>query len=181
MRPGYISFRVKNNTHLFDNEAGGHRFQRIPSTEKRGRVQTSTITIAVMKEEGACKILVSKDDIEEKFTKGSGSGGQKRNKTSSTVMLTHKPTGISVRVDAGRSQTYNRQAALDKLVSELQSRENKKFELEEYQTRKSQVGSGMRGDKRRTIQVKNDNVIDHVTGKRTTWKKYSRGIFDELI
>ena len=163
------------------NEPGGHRFQRIPPTEKRGRVQTSTITIAVLPEPKECEININKSDIEESFTKGSGPGGQHRNKTDSAVILRHLPTGIVIRVENGKSQYINRQNALLILATKLEEDNRKKEAKERSSKRKKQVGSGMRGDKIRTIQVKNNIVVDHRTGKRTTWKKYSRGDFDDLI
>jgi len=102
---------------VFANEAGGHRWQRKPPNDKRDRTHTSTVTVAVMPlVELETLSHVQQRDIEEQFTRGSGAGGQHRNKTSSTVILTHKPSGIVVRVESERSQYQNRRRAMTMLL-----------------------------------------------------------------
>lgn len=176
-RSGFISFRVsgKGSKKLFDNEAGGHRFQRIPPTEKRGRVQTSTITVAVLPDDSVQEIVIKDKDIEWSFCRGSGKGGQHRNVTDSAAILFHRPTGISIRRENERSQPLNKQAALEALKDQLETQQNLEYSTKRSKTKKDQVGAGMRGDKRRTIRVQDGTVVDHVTGKKWRWKDYSRG------
>jgi peptide chain release factor 1 len=177
-----VAFKAtgKKAVSVFEHEAGGHRWQRVPPTEKRGRTQTSTITVAVLSETKAKQIHLAPGDLIEQFTRGSGPGGQHRNKTSSAVHLKHVPTGLKVFVDDGRSQKSAREVARELLRLKLQQREDHQRNQSRRNTRKEQIGSGMRGDKIRTIQVQNDTVVDHRTGKRTNYKKYVRGKFKEL-
>jgi len=147
----------------------------VPPTEKRGRTQTSTITVSVLQEGQRNQVTLDPNDLEEHFTRGTGPGGQHRNKTCTAVHLKHLPTGVAVFVDEGRSQTSAREIARQRLIAKLQQDQDTKTTKVRNQTRKDQVGSGMRGDKVRTIQVQNDSVIDHRTGKRVTYKNYCRG------
>ena len=165
---------------VFKNEPGGHRWQRIPPNEKRGRRHTSTITVAVLHEPQEHEVKIDKRDLEESFTRGSGPGGQHRNKKDTCVLLKHKPSGIQIRVDGGRSQDASRQTAMSILRSRLYEAKKNMVTSKRNQKRQQQVGSGMRGDKIRTMQVHNDSVVDHRTGKRTTFKKFQKGDFSEL-
>ena len=103
----------------FAREAGGHRWQRVPPNEKRGRVHTSTVTVAVLDEPSEHELRIAPEDLDESFTRGTGPGGQHRNKRETAVVLRHVPTGITVRVDGGRSRHLNRQSALGLLRSRL--------------------------------------------------------------
>lgn len=179
MRPGFLLFRVESDT-AFVHEAGGHRWQRAPKNDKRGRVHTSTVTVAVLKELTDAEVHIDPGDIEEKFVRGTGAGGQHRNVTDTCVQLTHKPTGIQIRCDGGRSQWANRQTALSLLRCRLLEAEEDRARAKHRATRKSQVGTGMRADKRRTVAIQRDQVVDHVTGKSTTTKKYLRGHLSDL-
>lgn len=165
---------------LFANEAGGHRFQRVPPNERRGRVQTSTITVAVLPEAKANQVTIREQDLEWRTRRGSGPGGQHRNKTESTVDLLHKPTGIKVTADS-RSQYQNKVTALEILRAKLLDSQRERGILERNRERKSQVGLGMRGDKRRTIRVQDNQVVDHELRKVTTYKEYAKGNFDGLV
>lgn len=182
-RPGFLSFRVtgKRAARCFSQEAGGHRWQRVPPTEKRGRVQTSTVTVAVLEEPRESELHIDPRDLEESFTRGSGAGGQHRNKTDTAVLLKHKPSGITVRVDGGRSQHTNRLTALNVLRAKLKAGQDAANSSERRGRRRQQVGSGMRGDKRRTVAVQRDSVVDHVTGRSTSFRDYSRGKLESLI
>jgi peptide chain release factor 1 len=176
-RPAIIILEISGAgaKEAFANEPGGHRWQRIPPTEKRGRVQTSTITVAVLDPIDSRDIEVSADDVEWQAFRGSGAGGQKRNKTASAVRVTHKPTGITVRYESERSQQQNLRAAKALLASRLQQQATFSAQAIQHTARKDQVGSGMRGDKRRTIRVRDDRVTDHITGRITSVKQYLRG------
>lgn len=176
-RPGFLLMRVsgKKAKQAFCHEGGGHRFQRVPPNEKRGRVHTSTITVAVLDAPTEHEVHIDPRDLEESFTRGSGPGGQHRNKTDSCVNLLHIPSGIKVRVDGGRSQTINRQTALGILRARLKDAGDTRLTKERNASRKRQVGKGSRADKVRTIAIQRDIVTDHNTGKTMKAKQYLRG------
>lgn len=160
---------------LFENERGGHRWQRVPETEKRGRVQTSTVTVAVLEEPRRGELTIRPEDVDVETMRGSGAGGQHRNKTDSAVRARHRPTGIEVRCESERSQHRNRELAMQVLAARVASRDRASADDQRAADRKRQVGSGMRGDKRRTIRVQDDQVADHVDGRTWRFKSYARG------
>jgi protein subunit release factor A len=104
-RPGLTVFQAtgKRAWETFQNEPGGHRWQRVPPTEKRGRVHTSTVTVAVLSEPTEVELHLDPRDLEWTATRGSGAGGQKRNVTANAVQLKHKPSCMMVRVESERS------------------------------------------------------------------------------
>lgn len=186
VRPGFLVFRVQDRTgrqahEAFGQEAGGHRFQRTPPNEKRGRVHTSTVTVAVLEEPKDHEVVIQPCDLEESFTRGSGAGGQHRNKTDSCVLLKHKPSGIQVRVDGGRSQHLNRQTALILLRTRLKELGDEKLLGARTAERKAQLGTGMRGDKVRTIALQRDQVTNHRNGRSMSAKAYLRGHLGEIL
>lgn len=140
-------------------------------------MHTSTITVAVMAEPRDDELVIDPRDIDEQFVRGSGAGGQKRNKTSSAVVLTHRPSGVRVRID-GRNREQNRKTAMEILRARLAEAQRGAREQERNRRRAALVGSGMRGDKVRTIRVAADQVIDHRSGKRMSYKRYARGEID---
>lgn len=160
---------------LFAGEAGGHRWQRVPETEKRGRVQTSTVTVAVLEEPKHTELTIRPDDVDIETMRGSGAGGQHRNKTDSAVRARHRPTGIEVRCESERSQHLNRELAMRVLAARVAERARSAAQGERAADRRRQIGSGMRGDKRRTIRVQDDQVTDHVDGRTWRFKAYARG------
>lgn len=170
----------------FKFESGVHRVQRIPVTESNGRIQTSTVTVAVLPEAEDVEVEVNPADIKFESCKSSGAGGQHINKTESAVRLTHKPTGIVIECDQERSQLQNKEKALKILYSKLYDMKIKAQEEEIASTRKSQVGSGDRSEKIRTYNYPQSRVTDHRINKTI----YSLGTFldgdmdiivDELI
>jgi len=175
-RPGFIAvlFSGKGCKQLFSNEAGGHRWQRSSPTEKRGRIHTSTITCAVLNPELEIKFQLDEKDVEIKTTRGSGPGGQARNKIESCVIATHIPTGISVRIDL-RSQYQSKTMALKILASKLEEQEALKTSEGKDFVRKNQVGLGMRADKIRTYRYQDDKVTDHRSNKTWSLKSWMRG------
>lgn len=162
-------------TDLFDEESGGHRWQRVPPTEKRGRVQTSTVTVAVLPEVGDAEMPLHDADLEWSFTRSGGKGGQNVNKVESCVQLRHRPSGIMVRCETERSQLRNRIEALRILRAKLKQRADDERLGLVGNNRRQQIGSGMRGDKRRTIQVQNGVVKDHITGRQWQYERYVKG------
>jgi len=181
-RAGFLLMRIsgKNADIAFCHEAGGHRFQRVPPNEKRGRVHTSTVTVAVLQEPKAHEVELDERDLDESFTRGSGPGGQHRNKTDTCVILVHRPSGIKVRVDGGRSQPINRQTAREVLRARLLVAGTTKRVKERNSKRRKQIGGGARGDKARTIAIQRDTVHDHNTDKTMRAKLYMRGHLSEL-
>ena len=125
------------------------------------------------------EVQINEKDLDWKFTRGTGPGGQHKNKTDSCVNLTHMPTGIKVKVD-GRSQTSNKVDALFVLKARLKEQQRNKFYSNRADIRKQQVGSGMRGDKIRTIRVRDNQVTDHVLDRKISYKEYSRGNLERL-
>lgn len=176
-RPGLCILEVSGKlaVETFENEAGGHRWQRIPPTEKRGRVQTSTVTVAVLPQVTDAQIHLRPEDVEFSATRGSGAGGQHRNVTDSCVVLKHLPSGIVVRCESERSQHANRATAEALLRARIWEARQQELIGARDQSRRTQIGSGMRGDKRRTIRVQDGQVTDHVTGKTWQYKRYVRG------
>ena len=160
---------------LFAGEPGGHRWQRVPPTEKRGRVQTSTITIAVLAEQRDVALTIRPEDVDVETMRGSGAGGQHRNVTDSAVRARHLPTGIEVRCESERSQHLNKELAMRVLAARVADRARAAIDGERADDRRRQVGSGMRGDKRRTLRVQDDQVTDHVDGRTWRFKAYARG------
>lgn len=158
------------------NEAGGHRWQRIPPTEKRGRVHTSSVTVAVLdtpqQEE---KLELNSWEYNVRRYKASGKGGQHRNKTETAVELLHYETGVTAKCDEERSLHANTEIALERLTEEIQKMKNDQAASARSATRKQQVGTGLRGDKIRTVQEQNGQVVNHITGKTAATKIYFKG------
>lgn len=163
----------------WDQEAGGLRLQRVPPTEKRGRVHTSTVTVAVLDAPPQSQIQLDDADLEIQWFSGTGAGGQHRNKTMNSCRLIHKPTGI-VAMASTRSRANSLDEARKTMIERLQSQANLANHSLRAQTRKDQVGSGMRGDKVRTLQFTHDQAVDHRTLKRITAEKFMRGFMNEL-
>lgn len=178
-REGAVILEVDgpNAKHAFRNEPGGHRWQRVPPTEKRGRRHTSTVTVAVMDAPPPQDWSFSEREIQWTATRGSGKGGQARNKTSNAVQMRHLPTGITVRVESSREQWKNRQTAYRLLATKIVEWRRSRKGAERDAERKRQVGSGQRGDKVRTIRLQDGVVTDHRTGRTMPAKTYLRGEF----
>jgi peptide chain release factor 1 len=174
---GFTLLKISGNNPLliFNNEAGGHRWQRTPPNERNGRVHTSTITVSVFVEPKPMEFILSEKDLEIKTCRGAGNGGQNRNKLETTVIVTHIPTKTTVRCESERSQYQNRQIAIDLLRTKLYNNQNYKMMNDINGVRKQQIGSGMRGDKRRTIACQRNSVVDHITNKKWTLDQYYSG------
>ncbi len=146
------------------NESGVHRVQRVPTTEKRGRIHTSTATVVVLPEIKEKDIQINPQDLEWSFTTGGGHGGQNVNKVATAVRLVHKPTGVIAEAREERFQEQNRQIAISLLRSRLWERQ----EAEKMKTvagYRSVIGRGMRAEKIRTYNYPQDRITDHRIGK----------------
>ena len=156
----------------FKYESGVHRVQRIPETESKWRVHTSAITVAIMPEVDEIDIEVKDEDVEMSFCRASWAGWQHVNKTDSAVNLRHKPTGITVFCQDGRSQHKNREKARNILRSRIYAHEEEKRNKELWEARLAQVGSWDRSEKIRTYNFPQDRVTDHRIGQNFSWIPY---------
>lgn len=164
---------------VFGNEAGTHTWQRVPPTEKKGRMQTSSITVAVLNKEEFEEIIIHPSEVEIITTRDSGPGGQHRNVTDSCVIMTHKATGIKIK-QAKKSQHQNKREAL-RLLTKKVNNFYKTGRIEELaEERYEQIGDGGRGGKRRSYRVKDGKVVDHVSGKTAKLKDILRGKIELL-
>lgn len=152
----------------FKYEAGVHRVQRIPVTEKKGRVHTSTATISILPELDDIDLHINPDDIEFEAFRSGGHGGQNVNKVSTAVRLKHKPSGIVVTTSVERSQLQNREIAMQLLRARLWEVEITKRENEISSLRSTQVGRGDRSEKIKTYNFPQDRLTDHRINK--SWK-----------
>lgn len=170
---GFVAFVVSGEgaEALFANESGGHRWQQ----ESKDKIHTSTITVAVLAESEDSDFKVEDKDLEWSTSTSQGPGGQGANTTYSCVILKHRPSGVSVRCQNERSQFQNKKTALRILRARLIEHHENELHEKEAKDRKDQIGSGQRGDKRRTIRVKDGQVKDHVTGQSWEYKRYVKG------
>jgi len=148
-------------------EAGVHRVQRIPQTERHGRIHTSTATVAVLPEIPESEIKINPADLDWQFYRASSQGGQNVQKVSSAVRLTHKPTGIVVTSQRERLQEQNRELALSLLRAKLWEQEELRKE-QAIAGYRSPIGRGMRAEKIRTYNFPQNRVTDHRVNK--SWK-----------
>ena len=163
-----ISFTITGEKALsiFSHEIGGHRIQRVPPTETKGRIQTSTVTVSVIPERREREIEIDDIDLRWEFFRGRGKGGQHRDKTDSCVRLTHIPSGTVVIAQRERSQPQNKQIALRELKKRLEEMQTNISHNESIKILKDQRKSGMRGDKIRTYRFQEDTITNHKNNKK---------------
>jgi len=167
---------------VMKHESGGHRVQRVPRTETQGRIHTSAITVAVMPEAEEVDIKIDPNDLKIDRIRGGGPGGQSVNKTSSTVRVTHLPTGLVVRNQDEKSQHKNLAKAMKILRSKLLEKERNEKKAVRDADRKSKIGSGDRSMKIRTYNFPENRMTDHrINLKLYSLDKVLQGEIDEIV
>ncbi len=178
------SFEVKGKGvyDMLRYETGVHRVQRIPSTEKNGRVHTSTASVAVLPIRKKVNFEINPADLEMEYSRSGGKGGQNVNKVETAVRLIHKPTGLDVRSTNERSQQANRERALSILTAKIQQLKEEEEAKKYSGERKAQIGTGDRSEKIRTYNFPQDRITDHRIKK--SWHnlpKIMEGEIGEII
>ena len=167
-----IEMRGKDVFESLRYETGVHRIQRVPVTEKSGRVHTSTASVAIMPIRKRTDVTIDPADIKVEFSRSGGAGGQNVNKVETAVRVIHTPTGVEVRCTAERTQQKNRDKAMQILSSRLQTMKEEEENLKYASIRKNQVGTGDRSEKIRTYNVLQDRITDHRIKK--SWHGYEK-------
>ncbi len=168
---------------MLKNEGGVHRVQRIPQTEKEGRIHTSTVTVVTLpKYKHLSQVKIDPSDLKIDFFKSSGPGGQNVNKRQTAVRITHLPTGIVVSSQAGRSQRGNRKNALTLLKTKLIQKNEREKGLKKGERRKNQASHAERAAKIRTYNFPRNQLTDHRINK--SWynlEDIMRGKIDSVL
>lgn len=162
------------------NEAGVHRVQRVPSTEKYGRIHTSTATVAILPEIKDIAVQINANDLEIQFYRSGGHGGQNVNKVSTAVRLIHKPTGLVAECQSERFQEQNRRLAMQMLQTKIWEQEQTRKKGNISQQRKDQVGQGERSEKIRTYNYPSNRVTDHRLGKKFRLEDIMEGKLEKM-
>ena len=179
-QPGSRTVEVLVDGHRrgYERLAGVHRIQRIPKNDRRGRRQTSTATVAVIERQLAKTVEMADEDLDVFTYRGSGKGGQHRNKTDSAVRVVHRPTGTTVIVEHGRSQWQNLQQAKTVLAQRLQEAARRVDSDKVLSDRNRQIASGERPLKQFTHNQQRSVVESHETGEIWRWSDFYRGRID---
>ena len=156
-----LEIKGKDVYKLLRYETGVHRVQRVPVTEKNGRIHTSTASIAVLPIRKKVTFVINPSDLEMEYSRSGGAGGQNVNKVETAVRLIHIPTGIDVRCTSERSQLANREKAMEILTAKLQQKKEEEEAQKYAGDRKNQIGTADRSEKIRTYNFPQDRVTDH--------------------
>ena len=159
-------------------ETGIHRVQRIPSTEKQGRIHTSTATVAVLPVRKQFSFEINPSDLDMELSRSGGAGGQNVNKVETAVRLIHRPTGMAVRSTAERSQQKNREKALSILSMKIEEMMRAEEDAKYASERKDQVGTGNRSEKIRTYNFPQNRITDHRI--KQSWHKIDAAMLGEI-
>ncbi|XP_018787088.1 PREDICTED: peptide chain release factor 1-like, mitochondrial isoform X1 [Bactrocera latifrons] len=161
LRHGNVIVQNREAFNQMQYEGGVHRVQRVPATEKSGRIHTSTASVTVIPRPDNVNIIISEKDLKIETKRASGAGGQHVNTTDSAVRVVHLPTGLAVECQTERSQIKNRERAIQRLQAKLVQRELESKEADEKRTRKAQQGNLNRNEKIRTYNFVQDRITDH--------------------
>ncbi len=173
-----IEIRGKDSYKKLRYETGVHRVQRIPSTEKSGRIHTSTASVVILPIRKKLSVEINPSDIEIEFSRSGGAGGQNVNKVETAVRVIHKPSGIDVRSTSERSQQKNREQAMSILSAKLQQLAEEKEAQKTVDTRREQVKTSDRSEKIRTYNFPQDRITDHRIKK--SWSNIERILCGDL-
>jgi len=182
VREASIEFQGKEAVKKLSQEAGVHRVQRIPATEKADRIHTSTASVAILPKAKKAQIQINPAELKIDIYNSSGPGGQNVNKRKTAVRVTHLPTGIVVASQASRNQQQNREFALTLLAAKLLQQKEATEGEKIASARKGQIGSAQRAEKIRTYNVPQDRVTDHRIKK--SWHGIERilgGDIEEIV
>ena len=163
-------------------ETGVHRIQRVPETEKMGRVHTSTASVAIMPIRKKTSIDIKPSDLEIETSRSGGAGGQNVNKVETAVRIIHLPTGIDVRSTSQRNQLKNKEMAMSILIAKLEAKKEEEEAAKHSANRKAQIGTADRSEKIRTYNILQDRITDHRLNK--SWhniEKILRGGIEPIL
>lgn len=164
-----VSSACPEQTSIYEKlkyESGVHRVQRVPATEKSGRIHTSTASVAVLPFAETKDVQINPNDLEISFFRSSGPGGQNVNKVETAVRVLHKPTGLIISSQSSRNQRANREKAMEILRAKLYEAEQNKKQEQLGSLRKEQIGSAERAEKIRTYNFPQDRLTDHRINKK---------------
>lgn len=178
------SFKIKS-PHAYEAlkyEMGVHRVQRIPATEKSGRIHTSTASVVILPVFPETHFEYNPADFDMEFSRSGGAGGQNVNKVETAVRIIHRPTGLAVRSSTQRSQVKNREQAMSMLLAKLEDLDRQKKESSVLADRKNQIGTGDRSEKIRTYNILQDRITDHrIKQSWSNIEKIFMGNIDPII
>lgn len=160
-------------------EMGVHRIQRIPETEKNGRVHTSTASVAVLPIRKKSSVEIKPADLLIEFSRAGGKGGQNVNKVETAVRIVHKPSGLEVRCTAERSQSRNKEKAMMILTAKLEQQKQEADAIQFAKERKDQIGTADRSEKIRTYNILQDRITDHRVKK--SWYNIEKILIGEGV